>query len=156
MRAGGRLAIGGAVLAAAIAFVGNWEGLSLAAYHDTGQVPTICYGSTRGVKIGQSATVAECDAMFTRDLMLHEVGMRACMKQPDALPDDTYVAILSFTYNVGVGAACRSTLMRHVNRGDLRAACDQLPRWNKDNGRVIRGLTNRRASERALCLAGLK
>ena len=80
--------------------------------------------------------------------------MRACMKKPDALGDDAYVAVLSFTYNVGIGAACQSTLMRKLNAGDLRGACDQLPRWVHDGGRVIKGLVRRRTSERALCLAG--
>lgn len=152
----GRLAAGGAVLAAAVAFVGGWEGLRLSAYLDTGAVPTICYGTTRGVRMGQTATKAECDAMFTADLVRHEAGLRACLKSPDALPDKTYIAFLSWTYNVGVGAACSSTALRLVNAGDVRGGCHQLPRWNKDNGRVIRGLTSRRAAERDLCLEGLK
>lgn len=153
---GTRLVAGGAVLATALAFVGAWEGTRLTAYLDTGGVPTICTGSTRGVQMGQTATKAECDAMFTRDLIEHERGMRACIRQPDALPDQTYVALLSWTFNVGVGAACRSTLVRMINAGDLRGACNQLPRWVKDNGVVIRGLVNRRVSERALCLEGLR
>ncbi|OHC54477.1 MAG: hypothetical protein A3D16_09890 [Rhodobacterales bacterium RIFCSPHIGHO2_02_FULL_62_130] len=150
-----RVAKGGAVAAIALAFVGGWEGLSLAAYLDGGGVPTICRGSTLGVRIGDTATAADCDVMFTRDMVQHEAGMVACLRQPDALPDPVYLATLSFTYNVGVRAACASTLFKLLNRGELRAACDQLPRWNKDNGRVIRGLTNRRASERALCLSGV-
>lgn len=113
-------------------------------------------GTTRGVRMGQTATKAECDAMFTADLVRHEAGLRACLKSPDALPDKTYIAFLSWTYNVGVGAACSSTALRLVNAGDVRGGCHQLPRWNKDNGRVIRGLTSRRAAERDLCLEGLK
>jgi len=140
------------LLAGAVAFVGAWEGLSLVAYRDSVGVPTICYGSTRGVRMGDRATRAECDAMFTADLIRHETGMRACMRRPDAIPDGAYLAFLSWTYNVGTGAACRSTLMRHVNAGNLRAACEELPRWNRAGGQVLRGLTNRRTSERAMCL----
>lgn len=151
-----RLKVGGALLAVALGFVGAWEGRSLTAYRDTGGVPTICYGSTRGVKMGQRATVAECDAMFQADLIRHETAMRGCLKAPDALSDKTYVAVLDFTYNVGGGQACSSTLFRKLNAGDVRGACDQLPRWVRDNGRVIQGLVNRRVSERALCLEGLK
>lgn len=150
-----RLKAGSAALALAVAFIGGWEGLSLTAYPDTGGVPTICYGATRGVKIGQKATKAECDAMFSADLLRHETDMRACLKHPDALSDQTYIAILDYTYNVGGGAACTSTLYRKLNAGDVAGACDQLPRWVRDNGRVIPGLVNRRASDRDLCLAGL-
>lgn len=152
---GGRLAAGGAVLAAAIGFVGAWEGLSLTAYRDSVGVPTICYGSTRGVKMGDRAGRADCDAMFTADLIRHETGMLACIKNPDAIPDGAYLAFLSWTYNVGIGAACGSTLMKRINAGDLRGACDQLPRWSRAGGKVLRGLSRRRASERELCLGAL-
>lgn len=150
-----RLGKGGALLAVAVALVGGFEGLRLSAYLDGGDVPTICYGSTRGVRLGDVETKAGCDARFVADLVEHETGMRACLKRPDALPDPVYLAALSFTYNVGTGAACASTLFRHLNAGQLRAACDQLPRWVRDNGRVIQGLVNRRVSERALCLSGV-
>jgi len=106
--------------------------------------------------MGDRATKAECDAMFTADLIRHETGMLACMKRPQDLSDKTYVSILDWTYNVGVGAACKSTLMRKLNAGDVRGACSEMSRWIKDNGRVIRGLVNRRASSRAMCLEGLK
>jgi lysozyme len=151
-----RLGKGGALLAVAVALVGGFEGLRLSAYPDGGGVPTICYGSTRGVRLGQVETKAGCDARFVADLVEHEAGMRACLRDPDGLPDPVYLAALSFAYNVGTGAACASTLFRHLNAGDLRAACDQLPRWVRDNGRVIQGLVKRRLSERALCLTGVK
>ena len=151
-----RLKVGSAALALSLAFTGAWEGTRYTAYLDTGGVPTICTGSTRGVKMGDRATKAECDAMFTADLIRHEAGMLACMKNPDALSDKTYVAVLDWTYNVGIGAACKSTLMRKLNAGDVAGACREMSRWVRDNGRIIRGLVNRRASSRALCLEGLK
>lgn len=153
---GGRLKMGGALLAAAVALVGAFEGRSLAAYLDGGGVPTICYGATRGVKLGDVETKAGCDQRLVADLIDHETGMRACLKRPDALPDETYLAALSFTFNVGTRAACASTLFRKINAGDLRGACDQLPRWVRDNGRVIPGLQKRRLAERDLCLSGLQ
>lgn len=153
---GTRLKIGGSVLALALTFVGAWEGRSLVAYRDGGGVPTICFGSTRGVAMGDTATAAECGVMFAADLARHEAALRACLKAPDALPDGVYTAMLSWAYNVGTGAACGSTLVRLANAGQVEAACNQLPRWNKDNGRVVRGLSNRRAAEQALCLAALK
>lgn len=152
----GRLAAGGAVLTLALAFVGAWEGRSLTAYLDPVGVPTICDGITEGVHLGQSMTAAECDAAFAAELRAHEERLRACLVEPDKLPGQTYVAVLSWAYNVGTGAACRSTLVRKLNAGDLRGACDELPRWVRAGGRVLPGLKNRRVSERGLCLEGLQ
>ncbi len=152
---GTRLKIGGGLLAASLAFIGAWEGRSLTAYLDPVDIPTICFGSTRGVELGDTATAAECAVMFTDDLKRHEVALRTCLSYPDALPDGVYTALLSWAYNVGTGAACGSTLVRYANAGQLEAACNQLPRWNKAGGRVLRGLVNRRAAEQVLCLSGL-
>jgi len=151
-----RMRAGAAALALSLAFTGAWEGTRYVAYLDTGGVPTICTGSTRGVKMGDRATKAECDAMFTADLIRHETGMLSCMKNPQALSDKTYVAMLDWAYNVGIGAACKSTLMRKLNAGDIVGACNEMSRWIRDNGRIIKGLVNRRASSRAMCFEGLR
>lgn len=151
-----RLKTSGALLAAALALVGGYEGLSLVAYRDGGGVPTICRGSTEGVRMGDVASEAECNARFARDLLRHEAAMAACIKRPGDVPEKAYLAFLSFTYNVGGGAFCGSTLARKLNAGDLAGACNELPRWNRDNGRVVRGLTKRRISERALCMEALQ
>jgi GH24 family phage-related lysozyme (muramidase) len=100
------------------------------------------------------ATEAECDTRLARQVQTHATGLQACLTR--ALPVKTEAAFVSWTYNVGVGAACKSTLVRKVNAGDLRGACNELLKWNKAGGRVVRGLTNRRNAERALCLEGLK
>lgn len=151
--------IGGAITGAgllAIQFTGGWEGLRLHAYQDVVGVWTACYGETKGIRPGMKFTKEQCDSLFIGSLTEHEAGMRKCLKAPDAIPEKTYVSLVSFTYNVGVGAFCRSTLARLANAGDLDAACRQLPRWNKAGGKVIKGLVNRRKAELALCLAGLQ
>jgi lysozyme len=63
--------------------------------------------------------------------------------------------LTGWAYNVGSGAACRSTLAKRANAGDWRAACDQLLRWDRAGGAVVRGLTNRRAAEHRLCVGAL-
>lgn len=141
--------------AGAVDFVGGWEGLRLAAYKDVIGVWTACYGETKGIKPGMKFTVEQCNVMFLDSLTAHEQGMRKCLTSPDTIPEPSYVAFVSFTYNVGVGNFCNSTLRRKVNSGDLRGACMELPRWNKAGGRVVRGLTNRRTEELALCLSGV-
>lgn len=149
--------VGAAVgaMALAVSFVGGWEGLSLVAYRDIGNVPTVCYGETRGVKMGDKYTKAECDAMLEKALIQFESGLDRCMATPTPLPVKTKVALVSWSYNVGIGAACKSTLVRLANQGEYTSACNQLSRWNRDNGKVINGLTKRRESERRLCLDGL-
>lgn len=142
-------------LALATAFIGQWEGLRLNAYRDIGGVPTVCYGETRGVKMGDKHTKAECDAMLQRAIIQFETALDGCLASPKPLPVKTKVALVSWSYNVGTGAACKSTLVKLMNSGQYRAACDQLTRWNKDNGKVVKGLVNRRAEERELCLAGI-
>lgn len=145
----------GGMLAVAIATVGAWEGLRTVAYRDPIGIPTVCYGETRGVKMGDRYTVEECKIMLGDGLREFEAQVRGCMSAPDDVPDGAYVAILSWSWNVGTGAACRSTLMRKLNAGDVRGACNELPKWNRAGGRVWKGLTNRREAERKLCLEGL-
>jgi len=146
----------GAAGAAAIALVGAWEGLRLTAYRDVVGVPTVCYGETYGAKLGDKHTKAECDAMLLASLKKHERGMRKCLKRPDAIPAKSYVAFVSLTYNIGVGAFCRSTARKRLDRRDVRGACDAATWFNKAGGRKIRGLVNRRAAEHKLCLEGLR
>ncbi len=59
-------------------------------------------------------------------------------------------ALVSFTYNVGVGAFKSSTLLKMLNAGDYVGASLQFARWNKAGGKVLKGLTNRRLAETAL------
>jgi lysozyme len=145
----------GTVAASAIVLVGAFEGLRLAAYRDPIGIPTICYGATRGVQMGDRATKAECEALLVEELEIHEKGMRACLKAPDALTDGQYVAFLSFTYNVGVGAFCGSTARRMINDGNVKGACAQLSRWDKARGIRLPGLTKRRTEERRICENGI-
>ncbi len=154
MRRKTRLA--GAVGAAAIALVGTWEGLRLTAYRDVVGVPTVCYGETLGVKMGDRHTRAECSAMLLASLKVHERGMRKCLTDPDGIPAQSYVAFVSLTYNIGVGAFCRSTARKRLNAGNLRGACDAATWFKKAGGRTIPGLVNRRAAEHGLCLEGLR
>ncbi|PZU93108.1 MAG: lysozyme [Chelatococcus sp.] len=146
-----RLQKGTAAAALAISVVGGFEGLRQTAYRDVVGVPTICYGETRGVTMGMSATKAECDAMLLKGLQEFEQGVLGCTTVE--MPVKRQVAMVSFAYNVGVGAYCKSSVARLLNGGQTRAACDALLKWNKAGGVVFPGLTRRRQAERELCLA---
>jgi lysozyme len=143
-----------AVLALAIPAIQMWEGRSLVAYRDIVGIPTICDGETRGVKMGDTATPAQCDAMTREAVAEFERAIRPCL--PARLPTETRAAFVSASYNIGIGALCGSSMARLAKAGDLHGACDALLRWNKAGGKVVRGLVNRRNAERALCLRGLK
>lgn len=153
-RAVGGIAGSAVALATAITFVGDWEGLRTTAYKDVVGVWTVCYGETKGVEPGDSYTKAECDEMLAEEILVYEKGLDRCLTAD--VPVGMKISLVSWTYNVGVGAACRSTLVRKANAGDLVGACHELPRWNRAGGRVWRGLTNRRLSERNMCLEALK
>lgn len=151
--------IAGALTAAgmlAVSFVGNWEGLRLVAYQDVIGVWTACYGETKGIKPGMRFTPAQCDVMFVERLAEFERGMRRCLENPDALPEETYVSFLSLSYNIGTGAFCRSTAARRANAGDLPGACRAATWYNKAGGRKIQGLVNRRQAEYRLCMRGAR
>lgn len=143
----------GATLAATIALVGGFEGLRTYAYRDPVGIPTICFGETRGVKMGDTATADQCKAMLGDRLQEFAKGVDKCLLVQ--VKDPTYEAFVSFTYNVGVSAFCHSTLVRKANNGDIRGACDELLNWDKAGGRTLPGLTARRKLERDLCLQGV-
>lgn len=144
--------IGGA-LALALPLVGYYEGRNLAAYLDPVGIPTICYGSTAGVQMGQTRTAAECDELLAGELgdAIAIVDRLARHSQPDT----RRAALGSFVYNVGGGAFERSTLLRKLNASDVAGACAELSRWVYAKGRQLAGLIKRRAAERALCEVGL-
>lgn len=147
-----RAKLAGAALASAVVLVGAWEGLSLTPYTDIVGVRTVCYGETRNIQ-ERRYSKAECDAMLAQGLQDFDRGLAKCIRRD--LPDAIRVALVSWAYNVGTGAACRSTLVRLVNEGRLREACNELPKWNRAGGVVVRGLTNRRKEEQRLCLSAL-
>jgi lysozyme len=154
--ASSRMKKGSAAAALAIALVGGFEGLRQVAYPDpaTGGKPwTICYGHTAGVKPGDRKSLDECKSLLLSDLEIYSRGILNCTTVH--LPDERFVALTSFAFNVGVGAACKSSVVRLINQGQTRAGCDALMKWNRAAGIVFPGLTKRRAKERELCLKGL-
>ncbi len=72
------------------------------------------------------------------------------------LPQSVFDATTSITFNVGCSKMKSSTMFKHLNTGNYRAACNELPRWNKSGGVVLNGLVNRREKEKSICLNGLK
>jgi lysozyme len=149
-----RIKKGGALAATAVAVVGAYEGLRLVAYRDPVGIPTVCYGETRGVRMGQKFTKAECDAMLLKGLDEFGNGIEKCVPNLITAPDRRYVAHLSLAYNIGVSGYCKSSIARLQKAGNDLAACDAFLLYNKAGGRELAGLTKRRKDERAMCRLG--
>lgn len=149
-----RLKYGAAGLAAlAVATVGGFEGYRSKAYRDSVGVPTACYGETHGIRMGMHFTKPQCDKMLLSRLNIMADRMEKCIHRP--MSDDTYVAFLSLTYNIGEGGFCRSSVARLYNAGERRAACHAMLRYDRAGGNVLPGLLRRRREEEALCLKGV-
>lgn len=148
-------AIAGGVIAILIGLVSAWEGFRPKAYKDAVGVPTICYGHTEGVKMGQEMTKAQCDTLLIADLEIYAQAIDRCVKV--SLPDARRAALISFAYNVGGPTACKSSVVRLINAGRTADGCNKLRLYNKAGRplKVLRGLTNRREAERKLCMEGL-
>ena len=127
----------------------RWEGLRLDAYLDVGGVLTIGYGHTGSdVSHGLTITKAKAESLLRSDLKIAEDAVSALVKV--GLSDNQYGALVSFVFNVGVGAFRKSTLLRKLNAGDYAAVPAELMRWNKVGTKAVEGLTNRSAGEVAL------
>lgn len=126
----------------------KWEGLRLEAYLDGGGVPTIGWGHTKDVKMGDKITLEQAQQFFDEDYNEAAFAVLANVSVP--LNENQLGALICFVYNVGMGAFKKSTLLKLLNEGKYLEASNQLPRWNKDNGQVVTGLTNRRLEEKAV------
>lgn len=122
------------------------EGVRYAAYLDAVQVPTICYGSTRKVYIGQRATPAECEERLLEDATYAGKGVAKGVHVK--LTQGQYDALVSFVFNVGETQFYRSTLLRKINAGDCWGAGAEFDRWVYAKGKRLKGLVSRRADER--------
>lgn len=139
-----------AVSAVAIASIAGYEGYSRYAYKDVAGVPTIGYGTTKGVKMGDTTTRQEAKSFLVRDASAMAKQMQSLIKVP--LFQHEWDAYLSFTYNVGIGNFRSSTLLKKLNAGDYAGACAQMKRWVYAGGKKVKGLVNRREAEYRMCM----
>lgn len=132
----------------------KFESLQLVGYLDDVKVPTIGWGTTRimgGRKpiVGEKITVEQAQQYFDHDLAAFEDYVRDNVRVP--LSQKQFDAMVSFTYNLGVGNLKSSTLLRLINAGaPARDVQPQFLRWNKAGGKILRGLTRRRLAEAVL------
>jgi len=130
----------------------KWEGFMPEAYLCPGGVPTIGFGSTR-YENGDEVSMDDCDIDRKRgeEILLHYIKevagqVRSVLKHN--LTDNQEAALISFTYNLGIGNLKRSTLLLLINGGPMNQNIPrEIKRWNKADGKVLAGLTARREEE---------
>lgn len=134
-----------------ISLLVDFEGFRPNAYIPVpGDVPTIGFGFTKGVKIGDTMSMSEATARLRSELVEYEHGVaNACMVETN---QNQFDALVCLAYNIGVGAFKKSTVLKLHNKRDYNAAARAFSMWNKSGGKVYPGLVRRRAAEAALYL----
>lgn len=170
MRLVTRMAIGGLSLTASgLISIATWEGFRGEAYVPVpGDVPTIGFGSTEGVRLGDKISVPDALNRLEKDVRVAEDAVRKCVKVP--LFTHEFDVYTSLAYNLGGKAFCGSTLVRKLNTGDYAGACEEIKRWtcgpdptgkyalmypghHCGHGKApLPGLVNRRAEEYRRCI----
>lgn len=143
--------------AAGYYFIQESEAFSSVPYLDGGGVPTIGFGSTKYPN-GKAVTMRDkpinhfqASEIFMTTMEEYEKAVEEAMGIE--LTQCEFDALVSLCYNIGVNAFKHSTLAKIANRKDgMLQEADQILRWNKDNGKEVKGLTNRRRKERAMFL----
>ena len=144
------------ISAMALVAIAAYEGFKKDAYIPVpGDVPTIGHGTTRyesgaPVKMGDTVTRERALELLRNDADEFAQAVRRCAPVP--MYQHEFDAFVSLTYNIGEGAFCGSTMVRLLKAGDYAGACKQILRWDKFNGKPLRGLTLRRQKEYATCI----
>lgn len=140
-------------LAKAVVLIKEFEGCKLTAYPDpgSGNDPwTIGWGSTgEGIRKGVTWTQAQADTRLMLDVAKFANDI-AKLLGTVRTTDNQRAAMISLAYNIGFKAFASSTLLRKHTAGDYAGAAAEFARWNKAAGKVMAGLTRRRAAEAAL------
>lgn len=134
---------------ATINLIKSFEGCKLTTYADSVGVLTIGYGHTGpDVHRGKVITQSQADDLLAADLARFETGVTNLVKV--TLTANQFGALVSFAYNLGLGSLGGSTLLKKVNAKDFAGAKLEFSKWDHAGGKVLAGLTKRRAAEAVL------
>jgi lysozyme len=133
----------------------RFEGVRLLPYLCSAGVPTIGVGATRyldgqRVQLTDPAITREAAMVLLRESVERDYLPAVLRLCPGADTPERVAALVSFAFNLGIGALQSSTLRRRVNAGDWPSAQREIKRWNRGGGRVLRGLVIRHAVEAAM------
>jgi len=131
-----------------LSLIKKFEGCELEAYRCAANVLTIGYGSTKGVKEGDTITQEEADNLLLHEMNEYE-GYINDMVEVD-LEQNQFDAMVSWVFNLGPANLKASTLLKVLNSKDYDGVPMQIKRWNKAAGQVKQGLIRRREAEALL------
>ena len=110
-------------------------------------------GHTTGVRMGDTATLEQCDAWLAEEVEEFNRAIRKCITREMTVGQE--IGFTDISYNIGIGAFCGSTALKRFNAGDDEGGCEALKMWDKVrvNGQLQRNdwQVKRRAAESALC-----
>jgi lysozyme len=130
----------------------RYEGYSDKAYLCPANVWTIGYGSTRlitgvAVKKGDRINLVDAEKLLLKETTEFSKGVTRLLNGAQ-LNENQFSALVSFAYNLGLGNLEKSTLLKIIKADpNSQLIQAQFLRWNKANGKVLNGLTNRRKDE---------
>lgn len=136
--------------AAGLKIIKDSEGLRLRAYKDAVGIPTIGYGHTKDVKMGDNITPIKAEELLREDLVWAQEAVEKMT--PPKTTDNQFSALVSLVFNVGAGNIKASTLLKLLRRGDIKGAAAEFLRWNRAGGKILPGLVKRRKKEMELFL----
>ena len=131
-----------------LSLIKKFEGCELEAYRCAANVLTIGYGSTKGVKEGDTITQEEADNLLLHEMNEYE-GYINDMVEVN-LEQNQFDAMVSWVFNLGPANLKASTLLKVLNSKDYDGVPMQIKRWNKAAGQVKQGLIRRREAEALL------
>lgn len=131
----------------------RFEGLELKSYLCPANVWTVGYGHTKTAKEGMDITESKAEELLREDIRMFEEGVQKAVEVK--LDQEQFDALVSFTFNVGLGAFRASTLRRKLNKSDYKGAANEFKKWKFANGRILSGLVRRRKAEADLFTTNL-
>lgn len=137
-----------------INLIKKYEGFRSKPYKCPAGIWTIGYGSTfyiNGEKVSEhDSEISETFASELLENVVNDFAIKIDRLIKVSVNQNQFDALVSFTYNIGIGAFSKSTLLKKLNNADFDGASKEFIRWNKANGKVLNGLVNRRNDETKL------
>ena len=131
-----------------IDLIKHFEGCELESYRCSANVLTIGYGTTKNVVEGMKISQHQAEELLMKDLEEFEEYVEDLIDVP--LEQNQFDALVAWTYNLGPTNLKNSSLRKVLNKGAYDDVAEQIKRWNKANGKVLKGLVRRRNAEAEL------
>lgn len=132
-----------------VTIIKYYEGFVDHPYNDVAGYPTIGYGHRITLEephlLHQTLNKVSGEQLLKKDLCRYEEGVEQAVHVP--LTQNQFDALVSFTYNLGLGNLRRSTLLKKINQQDYEGAVQEFAKWKNANGQTYEGLVQRRKAE---------